>query len=129
MTRAWPGETGKRSKIAKASALEAIQSDSGMARKGESMEGATDGSESYASHRPLHELHRELGSAMSRVGLSVPDTGSFSPHMTFLYGDPIAGSRTVTPVRWTPREFVLIHSLVGLTEHRVLGRWPLVGWW
>lgn len=80
-------------------------------------------------HGALHVLHRELGRAMSEVGLSAPDTGRFRPHMTFLYGDPIAGTRPTTPVRWMPREFVLVHSLVGLTEHRVLGRWPLTGWW
>jgi hypothetical protein len=25
------------------------------------------------------------------------------------------------------REFLLIHSLLGRTEYRVLGRWPLAG--
>jgi len=31
----------------------------------------------------------------------------------------------VEPFEWTVREFVLIHSLLGRTEYRVLGRWPL----
>ncbi len=35
--------------------------------------------------------------------------------------------RPVWPVSWRADAFVLIHSLVGLTEHVELGRWALRG--
>ena len=49
----------------------------------------------------------------------------FVPHVTLLY-DPIAiDEHAIEPVVWQPREFRLVHSLLGRTEHRVLARWPI----
>jgi 2'-5' RNA ligase len=31
----------------------------------------------------------------------------------------------IEPVEWTVREIVLVHSLLGRTEHRPLARWTL----
>jgi RNA 2',3'-cyclic 3'-phosphodiesterase len=32
----------------------------------------------------------------------------------------------VEPIEWTVTEFVLVHSLLGRTTHRVLARFPLI---
>lgn len=65
-------------------------------------------------------LHHHLAQA-----LGVAERPDFNPHMTLLYG---SGPRTplpIPPITWTVRDFVLIHSLVGLTRYEVLGRFPL----
>ena len=87
-----------------------------------------------AGHRPLvltgrdggegveilrREIHRALAPAGSRFG---PERG-FAPHMTLLCGDHDLVETPVAPVRWTVREFVLLHS--GAGRQAVLGRWPL----
>jgi 2'-5' RNA ligase len=51
----------------------------------------------------------------------------YTPHMTLLYDPRYLAAREVTPVEWTAREFVLIHSLIGKARYEVLGRWPLNG--
>jgi 2'-5' RNA ligase len=51
----------------------------------------------------------------------------YAPHLTIAWGDRVVAERHVQPMRWTAREFVLIHSLQGAGRHEVLGRWPLVG--
>jgi 2'-5' RNA ligase len=43
-------------------------------------------------------------------------------------GPPILlEARAVEPIRWTVREFVLVHSLLGQTRHVPLARWSLGG--
>ncbi|RYF99230.1 MAG: hypothetical protein EON94_11715 [Caulobacteraceae bacterium] len=52
----------------------------------------------------------------------------FEPHLTLAYGQEESFRRPIRcPISWRSHEFVLIHSLVGLTEHVELGRWPLEG--
>lgn len=51
----------------------------------------------------------------------------FEPHMTLAYGTGQDFRREVLPISWRVQDFVLIHSLVGLTEHVELGRWRLDG--
>ncbi len=47
---------------------------------------------------------------------------TFTPHMTLLYGDQsLAAPVRIEPIAWTVREIVLVYSLLGKTEHRVLG--------
>lgn len=73
---------------------------------------------------PLLALHGSLGAALARAGfrrVSRP----FTPHMTLLYDARQVPPCSVEPVAWTVREFVLIHSRVGLTQHIPLGRWSL----
>lgn len=71
-------------------------------------------------------FQRKLGEAMKKAGLK-PDS-RFVPHVTLLYDDAAVTAQPVTPpVRWVAREFVLVHSLLGKTQHIVLGRWPLEG--
>jgi 2'-5' RNA ligase len=50
---------------------------------------------------------------------------SFSPHVTLVYRDGEPVTRLVEGFAWSAREFVLIESLVGLTQHHLLGRWTL----
>ena len=74
----------------------------------------------------LVAFHRALGEAMKRHGLwRVSRT--LTPHMTLLCDGLLLPASEVEPAGWTAREFVLIHSFVGLGCHNVLGRWPLKG--
>ncbi|MGH8049045.1 MAG: RNA 2',3'-cyclic phosphodiesterase [Arenimonas sp.] len=51
---------------------------------------------------------------------------SFTPHTTLLYSrQPIVKTHAVVPIQWPVKDFVLIESLVGKSEHIELGRWPL----
>ncbi len=49
----------------------------------------------------------------------------FMPHMTLLRSKTLVPPREVSPVTWTAREIVLVHSLPGRTTHRHVGRLPL----
>ncbi|HEY2344539.1 MAG TPA: 2'-5' RNA ligase family protein [Xanthomonadaceae bacterium] len=52
---------------------------------------------------------------------------SYTPHLTLLYGDRLPASPiAVEPIVWAVGEMVLVHSLLGRSEYRILGRWPLV---
>lgn len=69
----------------------------------------------------IYGLNRQLVLAMRR------GTGraSFMPHMSLLYTDKPVEKQPVEPIRWTAREFVLVHSFVGLGRHETVARWPL----
>jgi 2'-5' RNA ligase len=48
---------------------------------------------------------------------------TFTPHLTLLYGDNLLHAPIpIEPIAWTVGEVVLMHSLLGKTVHRVLGR-------
>ncbi|HLY55366.1 MAG TPA: 2'-5' RNA ligase family protein [Stellaceae bacterium] len=51
----------------------------------------------------------------------------FTPHMTLLYDGRGVPEQPVAPVRWTVREFVLVHSHHGHSRHVPLARFPLRG--
>jgi 2'-5' RNA ligase len=34
--------------------------------------------------------------------------------------------KTITPIQWKVREFVIVRSFFGHTRHEVIGRWPLL---
>lgn len=87
-----------------------------------------------AGHRPLvltgregaegvellrRAIHRAQASAGPRFGVE----RAFAPHITLLWGDHDLAETPIAPVRWTVREFVLLHS--GAGRQTVLGRWPL----
>ena len=75
----------------------------------------------------LVALGDAIGVAMMKAGLKPPASQSKTPHMTLLYDRAsTVPEETVEPLRWTAREFVLIHSRVGLTDHKALARWPLL---
>jgi 2'-5' RNA ligase len=44
--------------------------------------------------------------------------------MTLAY-DRIVDKRPVEKISWTVREFALVHSLLGKTQHKDLRKWPL----
>jgi len=73
----------------------------------------------------LKAFQQRLQLAVAEVGV-YPNRGfRFDPHVTLAYGQEDGFRHQVWPISWRAEEFVLIHSLVGLTEHVELGRWPL----
>ena len=66
---------------------------------------------------------------MKKAGIGQSVTPGFTPHLTLLYGDRIVTERSIEPIRWTVRDFVLVQSLRGRGEskHIHLARWPLCG--
>ncbi|HET6807058.1 MAG TPA: RNA 2',3'-cyclic phosphodiesterase [Frateuria sp.] len=74
----------------------------------------------------LAQLHDRLGARLAAAGLARRER-AFMPHVTLLYDSRIIATLPVEPLGWRVGEFLLIHSLLGRTEYRVLGRWPLAG--
>jgi RNA 2',3'-cyclic 3'-phosphodiesterase len=59
-----------------------------------------------------------------RLGQNLANT--FTPHATLLYSrQPVVKAHVIKTVQWHVKDFVLIESLVGKSEHIELGRWPL----
>ena len=78
------------------------------------------------SARPaaLGELSRQLCRRM-RHHVLLRARWEFNPHTTLLYWQGQPFLVPIEPICWTAIDFVLIHSLVGATQHIELGRWPL----
>ena len=74
----------------------------------------------------LHVFQRVLAAAMRDAGLSMRPHWRFNPHMTLLYRYGLRFAVPVDAVSWLATEFVLVDSLVGLTHHEILKRWPLI---
>jgi 2'-5' RNA ligase len=72
-------------------------------------------------------LQRALASAIAQAGLSPRVRMNYTPHLTLLYGERRMPEDFIETIRWSVREFVLVHSLLGKTQHVLLGRWPLSG--
>ena len=70
-------------------------------------------------------LHDALGAALKKAGLGAATQGEFAPHVTLTYDKLRAKPAKVEPIVWTVRDFVLIHSVLGKTQHVHLGRWTL----
>jgi 2'-5' RNA ligase len=68
-------------------------------------------------------FHHTLGVAMRKSGLSAGS--QFTPHVTLLYDGRRVEEQFIEPIRWTVRDFVLVHSLRGRTMHIPLERWHL----
>jgi 2'-5' RNA ligase len=68
-----------------------------------------------------------LGLEMAKAGLGRYVEGSFTPHVTLLYDDLVVQEVPIEPIRWTVRELVLVHSLLGQGKHVALDRWSLKG--
>lgn len=79
------------------------------------------------SNAPLFAFHSALGEGLRAAGLGRYVERRFTPHVTLMYDERTLPPEAVEPIGWSVREFVLIHSLLGRTEHRVLGRWDLTG--
>jgi 2'-5' RNA ligase len=50
---------------------------------------------------------------------------SFTPHVTLLRDGHRVPEQVIEPIEWNVREVVLVHSLIGRSEHRHLARWTL----
>ncbi|MBY5557102.1 2'-5' RNA ligase [Rhizobium leguminosarum] len=78
--------------------------------------------------KALTRLHVQLGVGMHNAGLRHNIRRDFTPHMTLLYDRKTVPPTSLdTPVSWTASEFLLIHSVLGKTEYRIIDRWPLLG--
>ena len=73
----------------------------------------------------LIAFQRALGHAIQRRGW--PRKAAITPHVTMLYDERAVEDHAIEPVRWTVRDFVLVHSLRGQGQYNILGRWPLGG--
>ena len=76
----------------------------------------------------LMTLQKILGAAMRSTGLGPGNRSGFTPHVTLLYDrQSVPESGIGEPITWMVRDFVLVHSLHGLSEHVHRARWPLRG--
>jgi len=81
------------------------------------------GSEGVAT---LIAFQHILGVAMVEAGLGRFVNRSYTPHVTLLYDDRKIEEHPIeAPIKWTVRDFVLVQSLVGRTQYKILDRWPL----
>jgi RNA 2',3'-cyclic 3'-phosphodiesterase len=67
----------------------------------------------------LTALRQRLAAAMERAGIKSPRNTRFTPHITLLYDRPHEISVPVDSIRWTVRELVLVHSLLGKTRYEL----------
>ena len=74
---------------------------------------------------PLMDFQRALCIEMIKAGVRYKGGSQFTPHVTLLYDATSVPMQQVEPIRWTAREFVLVHSLLGKTKHVPLRRWTL----
>jgi 2'-5' RNA ligase len=70
-------------------------------------------------------LHVALADALKRAGLGGATQGDFEPHVTLVYDKLRVKPTRVEPIGWTVKDFVLVHSVLGKTQHVHLGRWTL----
>jgi RNA 2',3'-cyclic 3'-phosphodiesterase len=73
----------------------------------------------------LTAFQQALGAALKSAGLGAKANSLYTPHLTLLYDDGLVAEQPVEAVKWTAREFVLVHSLLGRTIHVPLARWRL----
>jgi len=77
---------------------------------------------------PVHALRQALRSGLLRFDLDVAPEESFTPHITLSYSHGgMVEPAAIEPIEWTVREFVLVHSLAGRKDYRILARWALPG--
>jgi RNA 2',3'-cyclic 3'-phosphodiesterase len=76
---------------------------------------------------PVARLHARLAEELRSRGVPFDVSASYTPHLTLMYDDAKVDPQPVEGMGWTVREFALMQSLVGMSTHRVLGRWPLGG--
>lgn len=74
---------------------------------------------------PLRALRTHLLLAVKKTGCFVRTEASTTPHMTLFYDRKQVPEQEVERICWSAHEFLLVHSLVGKSEHRVLARYAL----
>lgn len=75
----------------------------------------------------LVDLFHQIEAGIRDVGLTMREDYKYSPHVTLSYrsgGTPF--NEMIQGHGWLVEDVVLIHSLLGQTEHRELARWPLL---
>jgi 2'-5' RNA ligase len=72
----------------------------------------------------IEMLQRALISELKKVGLDLKKHG-YEPHMTLLHDPRRIMAQYIAPVRWKVREFSLIHTFHGHSQHVPLARWTL----
>lgn len=77
------------------------------------------------ANAPLRAFQFALGEGLRIAGLGRYLERRYTPHVTLLYDEHALAPEAVASVGWTVDELVLVHSLIGRGEHRVLGRWSL----
>lgn len=75
----------------------------------------------------LTAFQQALGAAMTGAGLGRTASASYKPHLTLLYDSRRIAPQAIEPIAWTVREFVLVQSLIGRSQHVLLARFPLRG--
>jgi RNA 2',3'-cyclic 3'-phosphodiesterase len=73
----------------------------------------------------FHIFRNRLRTALRAFGLADRLRPKITPHMTLLYDRREVPAHPIDPIKWVARDFVLVDSLVGMTQHAELGRWPL----
>jgi RNA 2',3'-cyclic 3'-phosphodiesterase len=73
----------------------------------------------------LTAFQQVLAAALLKAGLGGRTRQAFLPHLTLLYDGRQVAEQAIEPVAWMAREFVLVRSLLGLSQYELLGRWPL----
>lgn len=71
------------------------------------------------------EFQHALASALEQAGLDRSPRAHYTPHVTLLYGNHLVAGQDIEPIAWTAREFVLVRSLIGLSQYVPLARWPI----
>lgn len=71
----------------------------------------------------VRAFHALLCERLAANGLRA--SHQINPHMTLFYASEPVVPRPIEPIRFQATEFVLIRSIQGHGEHRVIGRWPL----
>ena len=108
-------------------------SDAIAARPFEMMVDRLAGSSGSVALRPsrriagLYALHDQIIAVTRRARLALRRQWHFNPHVTLFYRNGAPFTRDIAGFRWPVDELVLIHSVVGRTEHRPVGRWLLRG--
>jgi 2'-5' RNA ligase len=78
-----------------------------------------------SGNQALRDFHADLARGLRRAGLAQWTRGNFEPHVTLAYDQQLVPPRSVEPIAWRAREFVLVHSLLGQTRHIRLASWSL----
>jgi 2'-5' RNA ligase len=76
----------------------------------------------------LKAFRATLYAAAKKAGLGpVISKSGFTPHVTLLYADRLAGDEypVTPPICWDVKEFALVWSHIGKSRYELLGKWPL----
>ena len=76
-----------------------------------------------ADEGPVIDLHAALAGGLRKFRYRVPE--NFRPHLTLSYNRQFLAVRTIEPITFVVKEFVLVHSRLWLTQYRILRRWSL----